>query len=219
MVEGFLTFLTYLEAMINPGNALGLLALFGVAAITDIGIPVPFLLETVLLLSAYHSGVFSMQVILIVITLFLGRLVGSTILYFLSWFLGNIFLNWIARHFPSISKRMDMRHIHNSRWVSLTIAAARLTPGLGQTTSIASGAIRLRYYHFLLGVIIASAVYDGVMILLGFIASINPRADDINFTMWSIIAIIIVLSIVWPLIFILIRRDRKNGSRSCDSAH
>lgn len=212
MVEAFVALLSYLEAIMSPENGIGLAALFAVAVITDIGFPVPFVLETVLLLTAYNSGALSMHVLLVIIVLFLGRQAGSAILYFVSRHAGSALLNWFNRHFPTFSRRLGTRGIDLTRWAPLTIATSRMTPGLLQVTSIAAGAIRLRYYDFVLGITFASIIYDGVIILLGFITSSGPQARDTEFTIWLMISIFIVLFFLWPLCYMLIRRNNKHGN-------
>ena len=74
---------------------------------------------------------------------------------------------------------------------------------------VAAGTIRLRYSHFFLGVAAASLIYDTVLILLGVIAAYSPRAHDVNFTIWLLISLIIIVCVLWPTIFILIRRAGK----------
>ena len=209
MIESFLNFLSQLEAIFSTGNPSGLLILFILAVVTDIGIPIPFILDTILILTAYHSGPLSMPVLLIVAMLFSGRQLGSGILYFLSRFIGKRFLDWLKRRFPRIGNRLDSFKNRSSPWWPLIVAAGRLTPGLLQITSVAAGTICLRYYYFAAGIAISSIIYDGILILLGFIAANGPKSTDINFTIWLLISMILVVSILWPLIVVLWRRSGK----------
>jgi membrane protein DedA with SNARE-associated domain len=214
MIKSFLALLSQLQATFSTGNPSGLLILFFLAAVTDIGVPIPFVLDTILILASYHStatggGPLSLPVPLIAAMLFSGRQLGSGILYFLSRFLGKRFLDWLKRHLPSIGERLDSFKTRLSRWAPLAVATGRLTPGLLQITSVASGAICLRYVQFALGIAISSIIYDGILILLGFIAGHSPRSSDINFTIWVLISMIILVSVLWPLIVVLLRRSRK----------
>jgi membrane protein DedA with SNARE-associated domain len=153
-----------------------------------------------------------MHVLLIVVMLFLGRQAGSAVLYWLSRLLGKIFLAWLQRHFPSIGIRLQAFTTKLDRWAPLAVATARLTPGLLQVTSVAAGAICLRYSHFAAGITISSLVYDGILILLGFIAASSPRSSDANFTVWLLISMVIIVCILWPLLFLLVRRM---GKKAC----
>jgi membrane protein DedA with SNARE-associated domain len=209
MVESFQAFLLQMETAFSTGNPSGLVILFFLAIVADIGIPIPFVLDTILLLTSFHSGPLSLPVLLIVATLFAGRQTGSAVLYLLSRLLGKMFLSWLQRHIPSIGNRLEAFKSRLSHWAPLAVTTARLTPGLLQLTSVAAGAIRLRYSHFALGITFSSLIYDGILILLGFIAASSPRAADANFTVWLIIAMLIIVCILWPLLFIMVRRIGK----------
>jgi membrane protein DedA with SNARE-associated domain len=217
MIESFFALLNHLETTFSPDNPYGLVILFFLAVITDIGIPVPFFLDTVLILTAFKTGPLSIQVILIVIMLFLGRQLGSGILYLLSRFLGKGFIRWLKCHIPSIGNGMDSFVTRMNHIAPLAVATGRLTPGLLQITSVASGAIRLRYSHFAIGIAISSLVYDFILILLGFIAAHHPRSGDTNFTIWLLISMIIIVCFLWPLIFLLSHRNGKKVACSPDN--
>jgi membrane protein DedA with SNARE-associated domain len=206
MVDWILNFIPQMEAAFSTGNPSGLLILFFLAVIADIGIPIPFVLDSILLLTAYNSGPLSLPVLLIVAALFLGRQTGSAILYLLSRFLGKMFLNWLQRRFPVLGVRLEAFKSRLYHWAPLAVATARLTPGLLQITSVAAGAIRLRYLPFAAGITLSSLIYDGILILLGFIAASSPRSSDENFTVWLLFSMLIIVCILWPLIFVLLRR-------------
>jgi membrane protein DedA with SNARE-associated domain len=215
MVTTFFHFLHYLESAFNTTNPPGLIILFALAVITDIGVPVPFLLDTVLMLTAYKVLISGhphwTPVIMIVIMLFLGRQVGSGILYLMSRYLGNAFLNWIKKKFPSIGNRLDSLKTRLKHWAPLVVVTGRLTPGLLQITSVASGTIRMRYDYFALGIALASLIYDGILILLAFVAAHNPKAADVDFTIWLLIVMVVIVCILWPLIFVVIQRNKKKA--------
>jgi membrane protein DedA with SNARE-associated domain len=210
MVEGILQ---WLETSFVATNPLGLTVLFFLAVITDIGVPVPFFLDTVLLLTAYKICINPdpnwTPVILIVVMLFLGRQVGSGVLYLLSRYLGHAFLKLVQKYFPSMGNGLDSFKNRLHHWAPLVVVTGRLTPGLLQMTSVASGTIRLRYYYFALGIALASLIYDGLLIVLAFVAAHSPKGSDINFTFWLLIATVIVMGILWPVIFWVIRRNKK----------
>ncbi len=96
-----------------------------------------------------------------------------------------------------------------NRLAPLAVTSGRLTPGLLQITSVAAGAVRLRYDYFAMGIAMASIIYDGILILLAFIAANSPKARDINFTVWLLIALIIIVCVLWPTLFYLARRLNK----------
>jgi membrane protein DedA with SNARE-associated domain len=213
----FINFLSHLissgtlDYTFSSSNISGLLILFSLAVITDIGIPVPFVLDTILLFTAF--GVWTTNnpqpVLLIVCALFLGRQVGSAILYFISRLLGGVFIKWLKRHVPVVGNSLDSFKVRLKHWAPLVVTTGRLTPGLLQVTSVAAGAVRLHYPQFALGIALSSLIYDGILVLLGFIAAHTPLSHDPNFSLWLVITMIVIVSILWPLLFVVIRRNYK----------
>lgn len=207
-----------LEKTFSVGNPSGLLILFFLAAVTDIGIPIPFVLDSILMFTAYnvwgtHEQTWT-TVVLIVIMLFAGRLLGSSILYMLSRMLGKVFINWVKRHFPSMGNRVDSYCKRLDRWAPLAVTTGRLTPGLLQITSVISGTIRVRFYYFVLGIAFASIVYDGILVLLGYIAARSSRALDTNFGIWLMVGMIVLVCLLWPTIFFCVQRSNKKAAQS-----
>ncbi|MBN1191344.1 MAG: hypothetical protein JXA46_16430 [Dehalococcoidales bacterium] len=216
MVDWILAFLTQMEQAFSTGNPSGLAILCLLAVIADIGIPIPFVLDSILVLRAYdilhdyQSASDLVPVFLIVAALFVGRQIGSGLLYLISRVMGKVFLNWLQRHIPTVGNKLDSFKCHLNAWTPLAVCTARLTPGLLQITSVCSGAIRLNYGHFAIGITLSSLIYDGLLILLGFIAANSPRSSDINFTIWLLIAMLIIVCILWPVVFMLLsRKGRK----------
>ncbi len=214
MIPTFFHFLHWLEAAFTTTNPSGLIILFLLAVITDIGVPVPFVLDTILMLTAYniiHSPVAHQwtPVVMIVVMLFIGRQVGSGILYLLSRYFGQAFLRWVKKHFPAVGNGLDSFKIRLNHWAPLVVVTGRLTPGLLQMTSVASGAIHMRYKYFALGIALASIIYDGLLILLALIVAHNPWAANRSFTTLLLIAMVVIVCILWPLIFIIIQRSKK----------
>jgi membrane protein DedA with SNARE-associated domain len=223
-MEGFIAFLTnllqnnILEKTFSVDNPSGLLILFFLAVVTDIGLPVPFVLDSILMLTAYNVLTTHEQtwttVVLIVIMLFVGRQVGSSILYLLSRVLGKVFINWLKCHFPIIGNRLDFYRERLDRWSPLAVATGRLTPGLLQITSVIAGTMCLRYYYFSLGIAISSIVYDGILIFFGYIAAHSSRSLDTNFGLWLMVGMIVIVCLLWPVVFICIQRSCRKAAQS-----
>jgi membrane protein DedA with SNARE-associated domain len=218
-MENFFSFLWHLirsgalESTFNATNPSGLLILFSLAVVTDIGIPVPFVLDTILLFTAY--GVLTSPhpnfapILLIVLALFVGRQLGSGILYLISRMLGGPFINWLKCHVPSIGNRLDSFKARLTHLAPLVVTTGRLTPGLLQVTSVVCGAVRLNYSQFALGIALSSLIYDGILVLLGFFAAHSPASQDPNLALWLLITLIVIVAILWPLIFFVFQRSSK----------
>jgi len=98
-----------------------------------------------------------------------------------------------------------------SHWATLMVVTGRLTPGLLQITSIGSGTIRMRYQYFALGIALASLIYDGILVLLAFIAAHNPKADDVNFSIWLLITMVVMVCVLWPVLFLVFQGNKKKS--------
>jgi len=202
-----------IESTFSLTNPIPLIVVFLVVLLADIGFPAPFVDDMALLVTSY--GVFSKPnpnltpVVLIVAALFVGRQIGSGILYLISRVVGGAFLKWVKRHIPSIGNKLDAFKSRLGRKAVLVITTGRLTPGLLQVTSVVSGACHLNYYQFALGIAISSIIYDGALVILGLIAAHSPLSRDPNLTLWLLITMIVIVSILWPLIFVLVQRSKK----------
>jgi membrane protein DedA with SNARE-associated domain len=184
-----------MQASSNVG-ALTLLALLAVALLTEMGVPFPGVMDSVLFLIGYRLVRPWLPGVLIVLSLFMGRQLGS----------GAVF--WLARKVSEpIKKRLGARPSLDafgeslkdgprrkgiaftllarlgariSRAATLNLAAraplgivvGRITPGLLTVCSVACGVVGVRYEYFIAGVAMSSVLADGAMITLGVTARI-----------------------------------------------
>jgi membrane protein DedA with SNARE-associated domain len=151
----FFSNLTYAVSFSHP---LSLVVLYIMGLITDIGVPLLFSLEIFLLFASYFVGPFSIQVLLIVLMLLLGRESGAAILYWISYTVGDPFLHWLQKYFPWFIKSANsLKSIIRQR-IILIVVVVRLTPGFLQVPSILTGSLRLSYPRFAFGVAISSLI-------------------------------------------------------------
>jgi membrane protein DedA with SNARE-associated domain len=173
----------------------GLLTMFLIAALTEIGMPFPLVIDGVLFLTGYQSGLVSTQVLWIILALILGREVGATVIYILSRIMRDAFSNWLARRFPKWNDRLIWLSNKLSRRAVLAVAVARLTPGLLTPSTVAAGCVRVRYYQLVLGIIAASIVSDGALVIIGFAAKHGMKIAGIEPAPWQgIIAFVVIFA-------------------------
>jgi membrane protein DedA with SNARE-associated domain len=191
---------------VNQGNAAAMATLFFIVALTEIGIPFPFILDSVLFFTSYSAGPLSVQVMLVFLMVFLGRQFGSTVVYWLTRLLGNALINWLGKRFPKVSGNLERLENNLSTHAVMAVTIPRLT-GLLTLVSIASGAIRLRYYYFVLGVALSSFIFDGALIVLGYITKQGFEYLGFTPSAWHVIvALVIVISLVWVVTHVLIKK-------------
>lgn len=191
---------------VNQGNIVALIALFFIVALTEMGVPFPFILDAALFFTSYESGIISGQVALVFLVVFLGRQFGAGLLYWLTRLPGNAFLNWLGRRFPSIPRNLSKVETRLGKDAIIAIAIARLS-GLLTVASVASGVIGLRYHYLVIGVTLSAVIFDGALLLLGSGAGMfMPHLPP-----WSIvIGLIVLLTLVWGGHFFWIRRKRRS---------
>jgi membrane protein DedA with SNARE-associated domain len=222
MIEAFTEFLNNIVAALNLEQFGGLIVLFGVAVITDIGIPFGFALDSLLMVAAYQAGPLSQQVLIMMVTLLLGRQVASGLLYLTARMLGTSILTSrrLLKRFPSIPDKLEKAKQQVGSQAPPTIALARLTPGLLQLSSIAAGVLRVDYWHFFAGVTLASAIYDVVVILIGTLARGVLASFHVDFSAWLVLVCTISIPLIWLGIRIGIARrnhlrNKKNSNGDC----
>jgi membrane protein DedA with SNARE-associated domain len=197
-------------ASINQGSAAALLALFFISALTEIGIPFPFILDTVLILTGLETGILSLNVLFIVLSLFGGRFVGASAIYWLTRIIGGAFVAWISRRSTFLQKRLDWLAVKLIRRAPLAVALTRLTPGLLTPSTVAAGVIPLRYWHLISGIAISSIIADGSLLVLGFTTGKGLEQFGFSPHLWMIVVIVIIVAgIGWFVGRLLSRRAPK----------
>jgi membrane protein DedA with SNARE-associated domain len=204
-MEWFKELVNVATQAVSQSSFSGLLAMFLVAAFTEIGVPFPFIIDGVLFLTSYQNGLISTQVLWIVLALTAGREVGASIIYVLSRVLGGAFSRWLSRRFPKWGERLNWLCSRFRRRAILTVAITRLTPGLLTPSTVAAGCAKVPYYGLALGIVLASIVADGALVIIGFATRHGLKVAGIEPAPWQgVVAFIIVFAIVflarryWP---------------------
>jgi membrane protein DedA with SNARE-associated domain len=200
--------LATLAASISVDNPGGLAAIFGLTVSADIGIPFPFALDTILFFTAYKIGAFSFPVLLIILMLLGGRLVGTGTIYWVSRLLGTRFVDWVGRRSRFLRRNLEQFQNRLGRWTIPVIAAARLTPGLMQVSSVAAGTVRIPYYKLVLAIILSSIVYDGTLIILGTLARLGFKHVGPEYSAWIVIGFVVILVAIFVAAHLIRRRSK-----------
>jgi membrane protein DedA with SNARE-associated domain len=193
---------------LDQGNPVALLSLLCVTILTESGVPFPYIIDSVLFISGFHSGKITLQLGINVLVIFVGRQIGATIIYWLTRLLGITLTTWIERRFPKMSSRLQdvIARLHSKSIVG--IAVTRLT-GLLTLVSVASGLIKVRYVHLIAGVALSALMFDGALVFCGIIA--GNRLQQFGFVPTTPVIIglcIFMIAIVIAINLIVTRRAR-----------
>jgi membrane protein DedA with SNARE-associated domain len=200
--------LATLAASISVDNPAGLIAIFFIAASCDIGIPFPFVLDTIVFFTTYEMGALSWPVLLVLVMLLGGSLLGTTILYWVSRLLGTRFVDWVGKRSKFLRRNLEGFQNRLGRWTIPVIVAARLTPGLMQVSSVAAGTVRIPYYQIALAIVFSFIVYDGTLVALGTIARLGLRDVGPQYSAWIVIGFVAIMTVVFVVIHLIRRRAR-----------
>jgi len=200
--------LATLAASISVDNPTGLAAIFFIAMSCDIGIPFPFVLDTIVFFTTYKMGALSWPVLLVIVMLLGGSLLGTSIIYWVSRLLGPRFINWIGRRSKFLRRNIEQFQNRLGRWTIPVIVAARLTPGLMQVSSVAAGTVRIPYYQVVLASVFSFIVYDGTLIILGTLARLGFKDVGPQYAAWIVIGFVAIMAAIFVTVHLIRRRIR-----------
>ena len=200
--------LSTLAASISVDNLAGLVAIFFIAMSCDIGIPFPFVLDTIVFFTTYTVGPLSWPVLLVVVMLFGGSLLGTSIIYWVSRLLGTRFVNWIGRRSKFLRRNLEQFQNKLGRWTIPVIVAARLTPGLMQISSVAAGTLRIPYYQLVLACVFSFIIYDGTLIVLGTLARLGLKDVGPEYSAWIVIGFVVIMAAIFVTVHLVRRRSK-----------
>jgi len=210
MIAKYIELISQALSTVNQGNIIALAALFLVLSLGEFGVPFPFVLQGVLFFIGYQISQGAIQVIPLVLILVLGRQFGSAIVYWLARLLGDAFTNWLEKHFRSIRNELDRLEGRLRLRAPLAVAIGRLTPGLLVPTSLASGAIGLRYEYFALGIALSAVIWDGTFIASGVIGGCGVQHLGLTISPWLIsVGFITTICLTWAVGRCLSRRKAR----------
>jgi membrane protein DedA with SNARE-associated domain len=213
------TIISTLLSLVVQGSpwALGIILLLG--AITEVGIPTLFAIDAVVLFASFQVGLFSVGLLLVVLALLLGRLLGSSIIYWFSKSLGKRFLNWLEKYQPRICAQINSVSNRLNNRAAFSIALARLTPGLLTASSIGSGLVRIKFNNFVLGVALSSLIADLSLVFIGALAKTGFSAFGIKPEPWQVgIGAFAFLIIGWGTYFIIRNLRAKKAISKVDDS-
>jgi membrane protein DedA with SNARE-associated domain len=194
---------------ITSGSPLAIITLFLVVALTECGIPFPFILDSVLFFTSYDTGASIWHILFVICIVFLGREFGSSVIYWLTRLLGNAAIYWFGKRYKQLRYNWASLTSKLSTQAPMPIAVFRIS-GLMTLASVMAGAMRIRYTAFVAGVALSSLIFDGALIILGLITKYGFSYIGFKPSVWHVAAgLIVVMSVVMIVISIRSRKKAK----------
>jgi membrane protein DedA with SNARE-associated domain len=194
--------------------------LFLICSIGEFGASVPYLLETVWLMSGYSfgAGLLSFfQVVLLWLVAQVGRQTGAIMLYHLSRFGTMPLIKLYNKHFGarlseklSGSSVMPFNFLRRLNYLSpFSVALGRLF-GLRIPLTLTLG-VKRQLETLLLGVLLSSLVWDGIYISLGIVVGANVVLEPFQMILYSLAGLTLLYVTNFAVRRLLRLRISKNG--------
>jgi len=207
-------------AHIGPQVAI---ALFLVALLTEVGIPFPGVMDSVLFLAGYQLVHPWVPAILLPALLMVGRESGSTLVFWVARAAGRPIKKRLGPQFSLqtagqsladggrkgvVAALLARLGSQLSRASGLNLASTlpaaimlgRITPGLLTACSVACGIIDVRYPYFIAGIAMSSLFADGALIAMGAAARAMSTFFGITVPLIWLVVIAIVVNILLILL-------------------
>lgn len=175
--------------------------------------PIPS--EVVLPLAGFTASQGNMNLIAAFLWATAGSVVGAYLLYGLGAVIGANRLRRIADWMWLVEVEDVDKSLHwFDKYGKLSILFGRLIPGVRSLISIPAGIDRMNVLSFGLFTLLGSAVWNALLIYLGFILGENwSQVADVIGQFSTVIKIVIVALVIWVIIK-LIRRQKKRQKQS-----
>jgi membrane protein DedA with SNARE-associated domain len=211
MVDWFQALAGFLTQSLEHGNLSVLAVLFLISTVVEIGVPVPWVQDTVLLFLGYGPSQLLNVAPMVVLCLMAGRIAGASIVFWVARRFEPRFTRWLGRKFPRILNRARDLGDKLGKRSALAVTIARLTPGLLTPSTIAAGLFKVRYPYFCIGVVISSLIPDIIEIASGIAVKAGVTFAGVTPTpSIFIVALITLMAVIWLFSWLWNRRHRDN---------
>jgi membrane protein DedA with SNARE-associated domain len=178
-------------------NHYGYLAVAGLIALEDFGVPVPG--ETVLIAAAVYAGAGQLNIIVLALIAVAAAVIGDNIGYAIGRFGGRRLVERFGRYLLITPQRLDTAERFFGRHGGKVVTIARFVEGLRQANGIIAGITGMRWRRFLAFNVVGAVLWVGIWASLGSLAGAHIAAiyDQTNryqsYTFAALAAFIIVL--------------------------
>jgi membrane protein DedA with SNARE-associated domain len=202
-------FITFINWVLAASDGLGVLGVFVLMTIESSFLPLPS--ELVIPPAAWLASQGKMSLVLIVIAGTLGSMLGATINYYLSFWLGRLVIyKLVETRFAKIlhikksdlerTEKMFLKNANQATFVG------RLLPVVRHLISIPAGFSKMPFGPFLLFTALGSFVWVTILAITGY--TLGSNQDLIVKYYGELQVIVLSIGVVW-LIFFLLKKRKK----------
>ena len=144
------------------------IAVFTVIALEEIGVPLPLPGDVFIMYAGHLIARGRIGVVTASLSILLGSMVGSSVLYWLARRFGQPFVHKYGPYMHIKQTRLAMVERWFVRHGPLVIVVGRQVPGLRMVISVFSGVFGVSYGVFIASVTAAAAIWAGMFLLIGY---------------------------------------------------
>jgi membrane protein DedA with SNARE-associated domain len=183
----------------------GYLAIFVLVFLQEVGFPSPIPNEFVLICSGYLAYLGVLNFPLIILSVFLGDILSSSILYIVFYFFGKIILQRKPKWIPISQKKMDSIALKINQKGSSGVFIGRLTPFIRGYVSVLCGLLQFSPKKFSFIIIGTGAIWSFTYVTIGVL--IGPYWNYLtNSNQHIYLSIIMVTIFIIVIIFFVVKR-------------
>ena len=101
----------------------------------------------------------------------LAGVLGSLILYFIGWYIGEPIINKICYKYPKMKLKMDKLKRGMIKRANYTVFIARLVPVVRTLVGFPAGVVKMNILNYLLFSMLGIALWNASLIIFGMIGS------------------------------------------------
>ena len=147
----------------------GYLGLFAAIFVEEAGVPLPIPGDVFIAALGAAGRARQANFPLTMLVVVCAAVLGSSILFELSWRAGHPLLLRVGRRFGFDADRADRVELWLARRGAMAVVLGRLIPGLRIVLTVAAGALRMRRAAFITGTAVAGVVWSAIYYWLGYL--------------------------------------------------
>ncbi len=168
---------------------------------------VPLPSEVILPFVGLMSSAGPFNIVWVFIISILAGITGSTLCYFLGYYLGAPLIKWLSSHSSGARKSFNKLDIILRKYGKPAVAISRILPLTRTYISLLAGAVNMNYWEFILYSLGGIALWNVVLITLGHKLGENALLINTILKDYSIFALILIF-IICVICFIKLSKKR-----------
>jgi membrane protein DedA with SNARE-associated domain len=199
-------------------SSYGLLAIFAVMLLKEIGVPVPVPSDLIMITAGVQAAAGSFGVLELLLALEFAVLVGGSVQFFLVRSAGRAFIYRAGRLVGLTPERLDRAGAMLQRRGPLAVFVGLNVPGARAGIIPAAGLAGLGYTAFAAAMLGGSGVFYGWHIALGYLAGPSATAllERLNI---PLLPVVIALAVLGLLVWLLLRvRARRRAAQTATTS-